>query len=292
MMELATKQMKFFSILFGCIIYCSSMLAFGEKIEGDTSPDQRYIIKRLQDEGVYFIEKKTGRKFGLLQGEGEPPSESILVKWSKDSSFAAVVSRGRRFDEVYIFKRMPNGYALIESSVPDPQELYDKWSAKMQTPVMALNIYSAVIRLGEWTENMQIPVAIECNSTVVGQSDQESWILIEYNLLVDHDRVKMGTSEVRIKNEVIASAERIYKKADTELNVVYKKMLSKLPPGNIRTDFINAQKAWVVFRDLEAKSRAGISSQGGSSYSTDFLSVMAELTTQRVLQLKSIEAAL
>jgi uncharacterized protein YecT (DUF1311 family) len=94
------------------------------------------------------------------------------------------------------------------------------------------------------------------------------------------------------QSEATTQAEIDYKKSNTELNSLYNKVIKKLPDTLSRTKLVNTQKAWIIFRDLDAKFRAEISSNGGSAYSMDFISNLTDLTNQRITQLNSIFNAL
>ena len=80
--------------------------------------------------------------------------------------------------------------------------------------------------------------------------------------------------------------ERQYQKWDTELNLVYKKIRSKLSVAR-KTKLKEAQLAWIVFRDKSAEFEAS-EEEGGSMYSLVYVSVMASLTEQRVENLREI----
>jgi len=101
----------------------------------------------------------------------------------------------------------------------------------------------------------------------------------------------MSCGLVCAQSEATSLAESAYKHSDTQLNEVYKKIVNKIPP-NAKQGFVESQRAWIAFRDLDAKCRAGIASQGGSSYSTDYLAILTELTEQRVAHLKILLLAL
>lgn len=83
-------------------------------------------------------------------------------------------------------------------------------------------------------------------------------------------------------------AESGYKKIDVELNQVYNELIEVLKVKGSKDDIVKAQRAWIAFRESDAKARAGITSDGGSAYSMDYLANMTEMTQQRVEQLKAI----
>ena len=77
-----------------------------------------------------------------------------------------------------------------------------------------------------------------------------------------------------------------YQQWDAELNLVYKKIRSKLSVVR-KTKLKEAQLAWIVFRDKSAEFEAS-EEEGGSMYSLVHLSLMASLTEQRVENLREI----
>ena len=77
-----------------------------------------------------------------------------------------------------------------------------------------------------------------------------------------------------------------YQQWDVKLNLVYKKIRSKLSVAR-KTKLKEAQLAWIVFRDKSAEFEAS-EEEGGSLYSLVYLSVMAALTEQRVENLREI----
>lgn len=81
-----------------------------------------------------------------------------------------------------------------------------------------------------------------------------------------------------------AIGDRKTKDAEADLNKVYQELRRVLREPNL-TALKEAQLAWLKFRDHEASLRAGISSQGGSSYTTDYLDVRIDLTIDRTKQL-------
>ncbi len=77
-----------------------------------------------------------------------------------------------------------------------------------------------------------------------------------------------------------------YQKWDAELNLVYKKIRSKLSVAR-KAKLKEAQLAWIVFRDKSAEFEAS-EDEGGSMYSLVYVSVMSSLTEQRVENLREI----
>lgn len=87
-------------------------------------------------------------------------------------------------------------------------------------------------------------------------------------------------------------AEKEFKKADAKLSTVYKELLAHVSDKRIRSDVIEAQKAWIAFRDKDALAMAGITSNGGSAFSLDYLNNLIDLTEERVSQLERIASTL
>ncbi len=91
--------------------------------------------------------------------------------------------------------------------------------------------------------------------------------------------------QVHAQSEATSDAGTWFKKADAELDHIYKKVLSKLTDKQQRTEFTKAEKAWESFRDADAKFRAGVTG-GGSAYTMDYLGNLAEMTEARTKELR------
>lgn len=74
-------------------------------------------------------------------------------------------------------------------------------------------------------------------------------------------------------------------KADAELNRVYKKVLASLDDEGARL-LREAQRAWIAYRDAEAK-RAADEARGGSMAPMLYSGAIAELTQDRIKRLRS-----
>jgi uncharacterized protein YecT (DUF1311 family) len=83
-----------------------------------------------------------------------------------------------------------------------------------------------------------------------------------------------------------AQARTEFEKADAELNKTYEALLNKLPDAKGKEKLKQRQRAWVAFRDVEAAFAAD-QARGGSMAPTIRHETMAELTQQRIKQLKS-----
>jgi uncharacterized protein YecT (DUF1311 family) len=92
----------------------------------------------------------------------------------------------------------------------------------------------------------------------------------------------------RSQSEATLQAEKAFEEAAGELKAVYGMVLDKIRHPKLKQEVQAAQRAWLVFRDREGAARAGVSSQGGSAYSMDYLAARAELTKERTLQLQKL----
>jgi len=83
-----------------------------------------------------------------------------------------------------------------------------------------------------------------------------------------------------------AQARAEFEQADAELNKCYEALLTKLPDAEGKEKPKQSQRAWLVFRDAEAAFAAD-EAHGGSMAPTIRYETMAELTQQRIKQLKA-----
>ena len=77
-----------------------------------------------------------------------------------------------------------------------------------------------------------------------------------------------------------------FEQADAELNKTYEALLAKLPDAESKQKLKESQRAWLTFRDAEAAFVAD-QTRGGSITPTIRYETMAELTQQRIKQLKN-----
>lgn len=82
-----------------------------------------------------------------------------------------------------------------------------------------------------------------------------------------------------------ATANTNYKKADLELNKVYKQLMTMLDQ-NEKTFLIQAEKDWVKFRDSHCKFEAS-QYEGGSIQPLIYSSCLEELTKKRIVEIKA-----
>ncbi len=88
------------------------------------------------------------------------------------------------------------------------------------------------------------------------------------------------------QSEMNQSASVEYQKADKELNRVYG-LLTKKIDATQKSALIEAEKAWLKYRDLHCKFEC-MDNEGGSMYPMLYSGCMTELTNKRTLELKTI----
>jgi uncharacterized protein YecT (DUF1311 family) len=94
------------------------------------------------------------------------------------------------------------------------------------------------------------------------------------------------------QSEATAQAEVAFRQVDQELNAAYTALLGKAKARALKNDIREAQRAWLQFRDKEAALQAGVTSQGGSAYTMDYLANRTELTEARIKQLTALRSKL
>ncbi|MFV8331999.1 lysozyme inhibitor LprI family protein [Flavobacterium sp. GSP14] len=85
--------------------------------------------------------------------------------------------------------------------------------------------------------------------------------------------------------EMNKAADAKYKKADVELNKVYKKLISILNQSE-KLLLIQAEKDWVKFRDSSCKFESS-QYEGGSIKPLIYSTCLEELTRKRILEIKA-----
>ena len=87
------------------------------------------------------------------------------------------------------------------------------------------------------------------------------------------------------QSDMNQEAARNAEKADAELNQVYRKLMSSLDAEGVKL-LKEAQRAWITYRDAEAK-RAGDEARGGSMSPMLYDGAVAALTKERIKRLQS-----
>ena len=89
-----------------------------------------------------------------------------------------------------------------------------------------------------------------------------------------------------IQSDLNACAERDFQHEDALLNQVYGAYRQTLPPDE-RAGLINAQKAWLTFRDAECDFET-LENIGGSIRPMEYSGCLSELTQQRRKRLETL----
>jgi uncharacterized protein YecT (DUF1311 family) len=90
------------------------------------------------------------------------------------------------------------------------------------------------------------------------------------------------------QSEATQLADKEFRQADALLNRAYQQLQLRLESARARDELAKAQRAWIGFRDSDSAFHAGVSSGGGSAYSTDYLANRTQLTEQRTAQLNAL----
>ena len=92
-------------------------------------------------------------------------------------------------------------------------------------------------------------------------------------------------TQAQSQQEMNAQARKDFKKADAELNTIYKKVIALLPDAKSVELLRKAQRAWVVFRDANAAFHAD-GMRGGSAAPLLFYGQQTQLTQARLKHLQ------
>jgi uncharacterized protein YecT (DUF1311 family) len=87
------------------------------------------------------------------------------------------------------------------------------------------------------------------------------------------------------QQEMNQQAYKDFQTADKELNVAYAKLKKGLRDATMRAKLVNAQRAWLKFRDAESAFWAS-QMEGGSAYPLLYSGQQATLTRERTKELK------
>ncbi len=80
-----------------------------------------------------------------------------------------------------------------------------------------------------------------------------------------------------------------YQKVDTKLNLVYNKLKNELKETD-KKNLIEAQKAWIKFRDLDCKFQSQDPGNGGGSYENKMkIDCLIRKTTERIKELENLD---
>ena len=93
-----------------------------------------------------------------------------------------------------------------------------------------------------------------------------------------------GQTQIEMNNEAINA----HKKADQEMTKIYKSVISRLSSQNDKNQLLEAQRAWIKYKESHCKSLAN-QYQGGSIYPLVFYSCLEEVTIERKKQLQKYQ---
>jgi uncharacterized protein YecT (DUF1311 family) len=86
-------------------------------------------------------------------------------------------------------------------------------------------------------------------------------------------------------------AGKEYKKADAELNAVYKQLMDSLSGREHQASLRSAQQAWLKYRDANCEFEAFLN-RGGTIYPVVYTSCLAATTRARTKELREQKTAL
>jgi len=87
------------------------------------------------------------------------------------------------------------------------------------------------------------------------------------------------------QQEMNSQAKNAHNKADLEMAKIYRSLMSSLSSQNDKNLLLDAQRAWIKYKESHCKSLAN-QYQGGSMYPLVLYSCLEELTIERKKQLQ------
>ncbi len=108
-------------------------------------------------------------------------------------------------------------------------------------------------------------------------------LILPNPLLAAPTNVNCQSPETQTEMNICASREA--ETADRRLNQVYKQLQSKVTDSQSKKELIDAETAWIKFRDRDCQFAAGLN-RGGSMASMVQSQCVADLTRQRTKQLE------
>ncbi len=95
------------------------------------------------------------------------------------------------------------------------------------------------------------------------------------------------TSNAQTQAEMNLHASRDFDQADGSLNVVYKQLIAKLD-DEAQTKLKEAQRAWLEFRDAQARCESDLGARGGTMAPLIYHLTRTALTEARIKDLKRL----
>jgi uncharacterized protein YecT (DUF1311 family) len=112
-----------------------------------------------------------------------------------------------------------------------------------------------------------------------------SFDAMKYIIILALSFLTYTVSFSQTQQEMNVEAYQKYKRADAELNKVYKELKALLSPEQ-QKQLVKAQRAWITFRDSHCNYEAGFY-KGGSMQPLVVSNCLQAVTEQRVQQLRA-----
>ncbi len=95
-------------------------------------------------------------------------------------------------------------------------------------------------------------------------------------------------SHLTTQMELNQCAGANYKAADAALNRLYQQVMGKETDAASKQRLIEAERAWIVYRDKECAYQAGPQQEGGSIWPMEMSNCLEELTAARIRELRKL----
>lgn len=79
-----------------------------------------------------------------------------------------------------------------------------------------------------------------------------------------------------------------YKAADAALNKIYQRVMADQTDAASKQRLMDAERAWIAYRDKECAYQAGPQQDGGSIWPMEMSNCLAELTAARIRELSKL----
>ncbi|MBK0403185.1 DUF1311 domain-containing protein [Adhaeribacter sp. BT258] len=111
-------------------------------------------------------------------------------------------------------------------------------------------------------------------------------LTVIFSIICQGQTLKVDCANASTQAEMHMCAAKAFQKADQELNLVYKEVISRLEKS-AKTSFVTAQKSWLLVRDNHC-AVYGHLYEGGSMVPLVINTCKTELTQNRVSELKTL----
>jgi len=78
------------------------------------------------------------------------------------------------------------------------------------------------------------------------------------------------------------------KSADTALNTLYRQLMAGETDGAVKQRLIEAERAWIAYRDKECAYQVGPQQDGGSIWPMEMSNCLEQLTAARIAELSKL----